>query len=67
MHSSKIIKRKQMNTPNPHKSSGKIIIRDNLAETYSDIYTSDALNSLDLMSRFNSDVKDVMKKEGWFS
>lgn len=38
-----------------------IIIRDNLKEVYSDVYTPEALVALSAMAHFNADVKDLMK------
>lgn len=38
-----------------------IIIRDNLKEVYSDVYTPEALAALSAMAHFNADVKDLMK------
>lgn len=35
-------------------------IRENLKETYSDIYTSEVLSALSSLARFNNDVKEVM-------
>ncbi|WPP53552.1 aldolase/citrate lyase/malate synthase family protein [Catalinimonas niigatensis] len=35
-------------------------IRDNLKETYSDVYTSEVLSALSSMAHFNSDIKAVM-------
>ncbi len=40
----------------------KIIIRDNLKDLYSDIYTPEALAALQFMSVFNADVKTSMKE-----
>lgn len=51
-----------MRSPNPKRTSEIIVIRDNLAELYSDIYTPDVLHSLELMSAFNKDIKQVMKE-----
>ncbi len=39
-----------------------IIIRDNLREEYSDVYTDEALTALSAMAHFNKDVKDLMDK-----
>ena len=44
----------------PHPSH-QIIIRDNLGEQYSDIYTPDALTALDVMMPFNAEIKELMK------
>ncbi len=38
----------------------KLNIRDNLQETYHDVYTSEVLAALSYMSRFNKDIKAVM-------
>lgn len=38
-----------------------IIIRDNLKEVYSDVYSPEALAALSAMVHFNADVKDLMK------
>ena len=43
-------------------SNPSIIIRDNLAEKYSDVYTPQVLTALDHMVRFNKDLKSLMKK-----
>ena len=37
-----------------------ILIRDNLKESYGDIYTDEALNALASMSQFNAVIKEVM-------
>ncbi|MEJ7780542.1 MAG: hypothetical protein WKF68_13245 [Daejeonella sp.] len=37
-----------------------IIIRDNLQEQYSDVYTQEVLNAFSVMSHFNADVKELM-------
>lgn len=41
--------------------SGNILIRDNLKDRYSDVYSEEVLNALNLMSRFNKPIKEVMK------
>ncbi len=38
----------------------KIHIRGNLKETYSDIYTPEALSAISLLSQFNGEIKEVM-------
>jgi malate synthase len=35
-------------------------IRENLKDTYSDVYTSEVLNALTSMAHFNNDIKEVM-------
>ncbi|QHT65702.1 malate synthase [Rhodocytophaga rosea] len=37
-----------------------IIIRDNLKEQYSDVYTPEVLTALSALAHFNKDIKDVM-------
>jgi malate synthase len=37
-----------------------IIIRDNLQEVYSDVYTPEVLSALSSLARFNKDIKEVM-------
>ncbi|GAB4034110.1 malate synthase [Spirosoma gilvum] len=39
-----------------------ISIRDNLNETYSDVYTHEAIDALSALSPFNKRIKDVMEK-----
>ncbi|MEJ7693902.1 hypothetical protein, partial [Daejeonella sp.] len=39
-----------------------IIIRDNLREEYTDVYTAEALSALSAMAHFNKDVKELMSK-----
>jgi len=41
-------------------ASEKIIIRDNLKDKYSDVYTPEVLSALESLSRFNKEIKDVM-------
>ena len=43
------------------EAADNIIIRDNLQELYSDIYTPEVLVALELLSAFNKDVKHLMK------
>src|SRR3989338_8751025 len=40
----------------------QVVIRQGLQELYPDVYTPEALEALEVMARFNQDVKDVMKK-----
>ena len=35
-------------------------IRDNLQETYGDIYTGEALSALSSIAHFNSEIEEVM-------
>lgn len=42
--------------------NAKIIIRDNLKELYSDVYTPEVLASLSALAGFNKRVKDIMTK-----
>ncbi len=41
-------------------SSSNIIIRNNLAESYKDVYTSEAVSALSALAHFNVDIKSVM-------
>ncbi|HEX6892482.1 MAG TPA: malate synthase, partial [Chryseolinea sp.] len=41
-------------------SANGITIRDNLKDSYSDVYTAEALASLSVLAPFNSRVKDIM-------
>ncbi len=40
----------------------KLLIRDGLEDTYPDIYTSDAVAAIEVLSRFNQGQKEVMAK-----
>lgn len=40
--------------------NSKITIRDNLKDTYKDIYTAEALSALTALAHFNSDIKTAM-------
>lgn len=42
--------------------SGKLQIRDNLENTYSDVYTPEVIAALESLARFNKDQKSVMEK-----
>lgn len=41
-------------------NSNKLQIRNNLQETYRDVYTPEVLSALSALAHFNSDIKDVM-------
>lgn len=41
-------------------NNNKLTIRDNLKESYSDVYTPDTLSALSSLSHFNKAIKDVM-------
>lgn len=50
-----------MNNPTKGNSSA-ILIRDDLAQTYPDIYTPEVLEALSVMSVFNQEIKRVMNE-----
>ena len=41
---------------------GTLHIRDNIEQSYGDVYTPEALEALEFMARFNSDQKSLMEK-----
>ena len=50
-----------MKSSNQTHLSHQIIIRDNLGEQYSDIYTPGVLTALNVMMPFNAEIKELMK------
>ncbi|HUL74167.1 MAG TPA: hypothetical protein VLT86_13755, partial [Vicinamibacterales bacterium] len=46
--------------PSPAPTTRRLQIRGNLAQTYSDVYTRDALDALEVMAHFDADRRAVM-------
>ncbi|MGZ5255959.1 MAG: hypothetical protein ACXWCT_16235, partial [Flavitalea sp.] len=45
----------------PALSTENMTIRENLTDLYSDVYTPEALEALNALAHFNTDIKEVME------